>query len=159
LLVYGAGLDWTLPGYGKLQLERILQALARVKPGESDIFESLEYVPTRLFPARSQLVVVSPLWSDDLPVLARLRAWGYQVLAVSPDVVAFESERCGAQPGVELAARIARLERRRVLQSLRRSGAWIVDWRVGTPLDPAVLAVAGHRSDWFRNIGMVERVQ
>ncbi len=48
LLSYGAGLSWVFPGYGRLQRERILQALARAQTGESDIFETLDYLPTPL---------------------------------------------------------------------------------------------------------------
>jgi uncharacterized protein (DUF58 family) len=150
LLVYGSGLNWVFPGYGHVQRERIMQALARAQTGESEVFESLEYLPTRLFPARSQIVLVSPLADDDLPMLVRLRAHGYELLVISPDPVAFEN--CAsilqdgalpAQPDVALAGRIARLERAVMLRRLRQTGAQIVDWRVDQPFDRAVLASLG----------------
>ena len=52
LLVYSHYLQWTLPGYGKLQRERILHALSQCAPGPSQIFDGLQYIPTRVFPAR-----------------------------------------------------------------------------------------------------------
>ncbi|HAV75761.1 MAG TPA: DUF58 domain-containing protein, partial [Anaerolineae bacterium] len=85
LLVYATFLGWTFPGYGKVQRERILHSLAHAKPGSSEVFSDFEYLPTRLFPPESQIVVVSPLTDDDLTPLVQLRAQGYQVLVVSPD--------------------------------------------------------------------------
>ena len=50
LLVYSQYLQWTLPGYGKIQRERILHALARAAPGASQIFEGLQYLPSAPLP-------------------------------------------------------------------------------------------------------------
>ncbi len=138
LLIYGEVLNWTFPGYGKLQRERILRALAQASTGESQVFESLDYLPARFFPAQSQLVVVSPLCVDDLPMLVRLRARGYEVLLVSPDPIALEIQMLGANPTVSLAARIARLERTTLLRKLRRAGIQTVDWQIGQPFDQAI---------------------
>ena len=104
LLVYGSFLDWTIPGYGKTQRERILQALARAEPGDSLVFDNLDLLPTRLFPPESQLILVSPLVQDDLPVLIRLRARGYQVLVISPDPIPLEVERLAQRSGRSLTA-------------------------------------------------------
>ncbi|HEX2696711.1 MAG TPA: DUF58 domain-containing protein, partial [Anaerolineales bacterium] len=79
LLVYSQYLQWTLPGYGKLQRERILHALSHAQTGSSQIFDGLQYLPTRMFPAESQIVLVSPLAQDDYLPLVQLRARGYQV--------------------------------------------------------------------------------
>lgn len=133
LLMYGGGLDWTFPGYGKVQRERILRALARAEPGESMVFEDLSELPTRLFPARSQLVLISPLVEDDLAVLRRLRARGYRLLVISPDPIAFERAAFRAGRAVELATRIATLERELLLRRLRQAGIQVVNWRVETP--------------------------
>jgi uncharacterized protein (DUF58 family) len=154
LLVYGGFLDWTFPGYGKLQRKRILEALARAETGESMVFESFDYLPTRFFPARSQLVLVSPLCMGDTPMLVRLCARGYQLLVVSPDPVSFEARMLGAQPEVELAKRVARLERALLLRKLRRAGIQVVDWQVDRPLDRVVHASLGRTPRWFRAVGV-----
>jgi len=147
LLTYGAGLTWVVPGYGRLQRERIFQALARAQTGESDIFETLDYLPTRLFPPRSQIVLVSPLCQEDLGTLIRLRAHGYEVLIISPDPIAFESKglRVDAKHAehVAIATRFARLERAILLRRLRQAGIQVVDWPVERPLDQAVLTTLG----------------
>jgi len=154
LLVYGGFLDWTFPGYGKLQRKRILEALAQVEPGESMIFESFDYLPTRFFPAKSQLVLVSSLCTDDLQMLVRLRARGYQLLIVSPDPVSFEAQVLRTRPGVDLAARIAHLERALLLRKLRRAGIQVVDWQVDRPLARVVHASLGRTPQWFRAVGL-----
>ncbi|MFO7916950.1 MAG: DUF58 domain-containing protein [Anaerolineae bacterium] len=138
LLVYGGFLDWTFPGYGKVQRERLLRALARAETGESMVFESLDYIPTRYFPARSQIVMVSPLCRDDLQPLTRLRARGYEILVISPDPVAFEANALTPQPAVSLATRIARLERTLMLRKIQRAGIRTVDWQVDQPFDRTV---------------------
>jgi uncharacterized protein (DUF58 family) len=154
LLVYGRFLGWTFPGYGKTQREQILRALARAETGSSMVFDSLDQLPTRFFPARSQLVLISPLCTDDLPMLIRLRARGYQLLVISPDPVAFEAKALGPRPAVDLAARIARTERLLLLRKLRQAGVRIVDWQVDRPFDQTVHASLGRLPHWFRALGV-----
>jgi uncharacterized protein (DUF58 family) len=154
LLVYGRFLDWTFPGYGKVQRERILQALARAETGESQVFENLDYLPTRYFPAQSQLVLVSPLTGDDVPMLIRLRARGYQLLVIRPDPIAFEVKALEVEPSVAVAARIVRVERVMRLRQLQQAGIRIVDWQVDQPFDQAVHASLGRVPNWFRNVGV-----
>jgi uncharacterized protein (DUF58 family) len=143
LLIYSQYLQWTFPAYGKVQRERILSALSRAEPGSSQVFEGLQYLPARLFPPQSQIVLVSPLLPDDYSTLLQLRARGYQVLVVSPDPVAFEEQQLPARGAkytaddVRLSARIVRLERAWLLARLRRAGVEIVEWNVTQSFDEA----------------------
>jgi len=154
LLIYGHILDWTFPGYGKVQRERILRALANARTGKSLVFEHLDYLPTRFFPSRSQIVLISPLCEDDLPALVRLRARGYQVLVVSPDPVSFELKTLEPQPAARMAARIAYLERKLLLRRLPQAGIQVVDWQVTKPFDQVVHASLGRMPQWFRALGL-----
>jgi uncharacterized protein (DUF58 family) len=133
LLMYGRSLDWTLPGYGKVQRERILRALARAETGDLPVLERLDYLPTRLFPARSQIVLISPLLPHDLEMLASLRARGYQLLVISPDPIGFEQRDLSQQPETETATRLAQIERALLLQRCRRSGVTVIDWPTEMP--------------------------
>jgi uncharacterized protein (DUF58 family) len=144
LLIYGSIIRSVFPGYGKVQRERILEALARAEVGHNYALEHLEYLPTRFFPTRSQIVLISPLIVDDIPVLIQLRARGYAVLVVCPDPIDFDArtsmrnrQRSGDQ-AAEYAYRIAHTERVFMLQRARRAGIQIVDWRVDEPLGPAL---------------------
>jgi uncharacterized protein (DUF58 family) len=152
MLTYGAGLNWVFAGYGRLQRERILQALARVQTGESEIFDSLDYLPTRLFPPHSQIVIISSLCNADLATLIRLRAHGYELLIISPDPIAFERGSAQADATLALGARIAQRERAILLQRLRQAGAQIVDWSVEKPLEQAMLASLGRVPKWARPV-------
>jgi len=152
LLIYSRYLQWTLPGYGKLQRERILQALSSAAPGASQIFDGLQYLPTRVFPGESQIVLVSPLVEDDYSTLISLRARGYQVLLVVPDPVSFEQAyltdgKAKYLPtDVTLAARVVRMERQLMLARLQRAGLQVVEWNVAQPFDQAMRrAAAAHR--------------
>lgn len=154
LLIYGRSLDWTFPGYGKVQRERILQALARARTGDSQIFDRLDYLPTRHFPAQSQIVLVSPLWADDVPTLIRLRARRYQVLLVRPDPVSLELQGLARRPEVEMAARITRVERKLLQRRLLQAGVVIVDWRVDESLDRAIYGTLRRGPHWVRLVGL-----
>ena len=154
LLVYGGFLDWTFPGYGRIQQERILRALSRAETGESRVFESLDYIPTRYFPAKSQLVLISSLCEDDVPTLLRLRARGYQLLVISPDPITFEAEILKSDAAVRLAVRVARLERALLLRRLQRAGIRTVDWEVHTPFDRTIHSALSRQPHWFRAAGV-----
>ncbi|MFZ5919615.1 MAG: DUF58 domain-containing protein [Chloroflexota bacterium] len=153
MLVYGEFLHWTFPGYGRVQRERILQALARARTGESQVFADLGNIPTRLFPAHSQLVLVSPVVDDDVETLVRLRSRGYQVMLISPDPVAYELSGLPETETIRTAARIVRLERKVLLNRLRRAGVQVVDWDVSQPLDRVVKARLGRPPGWLRTLG------
>ena len=90
-------------------------------------------MPVRQFPAKSQIVMVSPLLPEDIAIITRLRARGYAVMIVSPDPVAYEAGDIQAP-----AYRLAHAERAFMLRQLRRSGVQVVDWQVEQALEAAV---------------------
>ena len=153
LLVYASFLRWTLPGYGKVQRARILHSLAHAKPGGSEVFSDLEHLPTRLFPAESQIILVSPLTDDDLMPLVQLRAQGYQVLVVSPDPVKFELSYLPRNPDVDLAARVIHMERALLLQKIQRASIQVLDWDVAEPFDQVVKRRLSRPPAWLRAVG------
>lgn len=133
LFLYGGAIDWTFPGSGKVQRERILRALARAKMERSQVFDKLSHLPTRLFPVRSQLVLISPLQPDDLDDIVSLRARGYELLLVTPDAITFEMKTLAATRNTELAARLAQLERGHLLRTLGQAGVDVFEWDVEIP--------------------------
>lgn len=154
LLLYASYLGWTIPGYGKIQRERILHALAGARTGDSQVFSDLEHIPTRLFPPESQIVFVSPLSEDDLKTLVQMRAQGYDVMVVSPNPVKFElSHLPSANANVNLAGRVVHMERLLLLQRLQRASIHVLDWDVKEPFDSFVKRRLGRSPMWLRAIG------
>ncbi len=151
LFVYSGFLGWTLPGYGKIQRERIMQTLARAEVRVSSVFTGLEHLSPRMFPSESQIILVSSLLNDDLNVLVQLRGRGYQVMVVSPDPVKFEHGLLPSSSRVDLAARIIRMERDLFIRRLERAGIHVIEWDVSIPLDQAIgpALMRQRRSVWL----------
>ena len=142
LLVYGAAITSAFPGTGKLQRERILQVLAKAETGFSYALEKLDYLPTRFFPPRSQIILVSPLIYGDAQVLGYLRQQGYAVMVISPNSILFEAEKEPATSIDFLALKTSLHERRLLINLLRRQGVQVIDWDITTPLEPLVRTAA-----------------
>lgn len=153
ILTYGFGLEWVFPGYGKRQKDRIMRALAKAEPGRNYSLETLYNLPVRLFPAHSQIVMVSPLWQADIPTLIRMRAFGYELLIVSPNPVSFELAHINNLSMDNPAVRIARLERRILLKKLNLAGILIVDWDVTVPLRQALHKVTVRQAARIHQVG------
>jgi uncharacterized protein (DUF58 family) len=137
LMIYGYGVSFVFPGYGKVQRERILHALANAGSGRNYAMEKLSNLPTRLFPAKSQIVMISPTTPDDFYTLTRMRSHGYEILLISPNPVAFDATGW-TEPEETLGLRFAQVERDLMLQRLRRSAIRVVDWDVDQALDATI---------------------
>lgn len=137
LLVYGSGVIRVFPGYGRVQRDRILNALAKAQPGVNFALESLTHLPTRFFPTQSQLVLISPLLPEDIPVIVGMRARAYALLLVSPDPISFEHADDG-EASSTAAYRIAAAERTLMLRQARQAGAQVIDWHVSQPLESTI---------------------
>jgi uncharacterized protein (DUF58 family) len=139
LLVYGDIVQWVFPGVGKTQERRILDSLSRACAAEKEVFEDLRNIPTRLFPAQSQLVFVSPLADDDdVEVLSLLRDRGYSVLLVCLHAATWEAQQMGSESPARTALRMQHLRRSLFLGSLARSGIRVVNWDINEPLPYAI---------------------
>ena len=146
LLVYGRYLDWTWPGFGRWQRERLLRTIAAAETGDKAVFEDLENLPTRLLPPGSQLVCVGPILESDVKTIVGLRV-RYEVLCIAPNPILWESAALARTPEVELALRLEHLRRRAVLARLRRVGIRVVDWDVTKPLAGVIEGELG-RAAW-----------
>ncbi len=145
LLVYGRRLTIVFPGYGKTQLHRVMSCLSRAKV-EFDEHASthLDFLPIRMFPSRSMIIVISPLASGDRMLYQRLRANGYQTFLVSPDPIEFADPLLRKDTYSRLAVRTARIERRLQLDSISQMQIPVIDWKVNQPLFPLVRNAMTH---------------
>ena len=140
LLIFGEVIATLFPGYGKRQLNAVLRNLARAKLGENLPLSHLEYFPVRLFPSHSQIVMLSAVDSRDLETYARLRAFGYDVLLISPNPVDYAAQMLPRNENNSLAIRAARLERAIQQKRLLNMGIRVIDWQISHPLDAIIQA-------------------
>jgi uncharacterized protein (DUF58 family) len=152
LLVYGNSIESVFPGYGRMHKHRILKTLAKTHPSMNYALESLTYLPTRFFPAKSQIVLISPISPEDIPVIINMRVRGYAVLVISPDPISFAAavqHEHNSQP-----YRLAYAERDFMLQQLRRSGMQVINWQVDQPLETVVRDTLARQPAIFHQKGI-----
>jgi uncharacterized protein (DUF58 family) len=126
------------PGYGKVQLNRILHALARSGTHSGGTLGDIRLFPVQIFSSRSLILVISPLAANDWRLFPRLRAHGYQVLLISPDPLDYARAELPADRTGRLANRLARMERQLEIFRIRKLWIPVIDWTVGRPLAPLV---------------------
>ncbi len=127
------------PGYGKIQLQRIMDCLSRLKISDgSGPMNYLDSLSTRMYPSHALLVIISPLTSSDWMFFTRLRALGYQVLAIIPDPIDFAQPHLPSEEKESLAMRAARVERQIKINRIMRLKIPVINWHVHEPLSPLV---------------------
>jgi uncharacterized protein (DUF58 family) len=145
LVTYGGLVHWVKPGSGRVQYERLVDALLRAGVVFTYVAKDLAVVPPRVLPAQALVIAITPLLD---PRFARaaldLAARGFDlaVLAVSP--VAATRAALRPSPAVDLACRLWALERQAALADLRRHGLAVLEWEPPEPLERP-LAAAGRR--------------
>lgn len=133
LLIHGKHRAWIRPAFGKKHLLKILYQLAGVRPGRGVLTISyvLESLAPVMLPARSQVILVSPLLEVDVAeIIKTLVVEGYSVLVLTSR---FESERLGHDESERLARRIVAIERNNILAYARRYAS-VVELAPGVPL-------------------------
>ena len=133
LMVYGKYLNFTMPGYGKMQGERIRRALAIAETGSHQVFKSLKNLPVNMFPEKSQLIFVSPLISTDIDFLRRLRGRGYMIIIICLDSLSTKNQQLDP-----LVYKIARLEREMIIRDLERSGITVLNWNLNDTIEKLI---------------------
>jgi uncharacterized protein (DUF58 family) len=139
LLVFGETMQNAFPGYGKVQLHRIMGCLAKAKVGtENRAALNLGFLPIRMFPSHALIIIISSLTSSDWSSFLRLRAFGYQTLLISPDPLHFANPILKNDPTSRLAIRATSLKRRLMLRDIAQLKIPVIDWQVSQPLFPLV---------------------
>ncbi len=144
LLIYQRRMLKLFPGYGKVQLNRILRTLAQVTPEEDSDLNSLLLLPSQLFSSHSLIVIISPLTPGDWRLFPRLRAYGHQVLLISPDPIDFARPILPTDPVSQLASRFTQLERQMEISNITQRWIPVIDWQVSQPLAPLVRNALKH---------------
>ena len=139
LIEYGGHLRWVKPGSGRRQFERLADSLLDASVVFTYVTRDVDLIPERILPPQALVLALSPLLDARFVRAATdLAARGYDlvVLAVSPVAAARAAVRGGRV--ADLAARLWALERRAVVEDLRRRGLTIAEWNGIDPLDTAL---------------------
>jgi uncharacterized protein (DUF58 family) len=145
LSVYGAVRTWVNLSFGKRQLLRILDNLAIVKPGPATVpmEYAVESVITTLVPARSVVILISPLFGKDIAeLIENITVRGYSVICFTPSL---PSEHPNPTESSGIARRILTLERKLTITKLRK-----VAHVVEVSPDMAIKPVLRMRGRWSR---------
>lgn len=135
MLILSTHMAKVFPGYGKQQLLRILDQLSFCQTGAKVSVDILKYLPTRLFPSHSVIILVSPLRIEDLSSIKRLKTEGYQIVVLSPDYIQFIEKYSPSDNNHKLAFRAAKIERTLLLWKIRQLGVEVKNWDIGKPID------------------------
>jgi uncharacterized protein (DUF58 family) len=140
LLVFGGTMLNAFPGYGKTQLHKIMNCLSKANAeAENRALGSLDFLPIRMFPNHALIIVISPLTSNDRSLFQRLRAYGYQVILVSPNPIEFALPALRSTNVTDqLAIRATVIERCLRLNNISQLHIPVVDWQVSQPLFPLI---------------------
>jgi uncharacterized protein (DUF58 family) len=141
LINYGGLIHWVRPGSGRIQYERLADALARASVVFTYVAKDLAMVPPRVLPPQALVIAVSPLLDRRFARAALdLAARGFDLVTLVVSPVEVTRATLPPSPTADLACRLWSLERRAALDDLRRQGLRVVEWR---PPEPLELALAG----------------
>jgi len=134
MLILSDNLVRIFPGYGKRQLVQILDQLAGCSLGERVTLETLKYLPGRLFPNLSVIVIISPLQLQDFSTIARLHTKRYQLLLLRPSPSKSFLMDYSKSTLDSFAIRASNLERAVLFRRLQQIGIRVIDWNIDQSL-------------------------
>jgi uncharacterized protein (DUF58 family) len=155
LVELGGILRWTVPGMGRLQRQRLIDALLGTRLYSNATYRVLDGIPPRALPPRSLVVALSPLLDDRfVHSLIVLRGAGHDVAVIECEPV-FTDRRAGSGEAGERAAvgrRLWEAERAVTRQRLAERGVAIARWRSDQPLDGVLAELTIQRSRVGRSV-------
>ncbi len=151
LSVAGENQETILPGYGKRQLQKILNGLAKAKTGNDGSNDVIYSLPIRQYSAKAQLFFLSPYDYNDLSYYRMLRSRGFQIVLISPDSIKFMLSNNNSIKDNDTALRICKLERRINLNQVSQFAIPVVDWDIKEEIQPLLKKV-------LRNAGRIRRI-
>jgi uncharacterized protein (DUF58 family) len=146
LISYGGVMSWVRPGSGRVQYERLADALLKADVVFTYVAKDLLLVPPRVLSPQALVIAITPLLDRRFAkAVLDLAARGFDlvVLVVSP--VAVTRDTLAPSSTNDLACRLWTLERRPVLGELRRHGLPVLEWRPPEPLEAALVGARRRR--------------
>jgi uncharacterized protein (DUF58 family) len=146
LIEYGGVLRWVRPGSGRVQFERVLDALLEAEVVFTYVAKDLTLVPPRILPPQALVLAVSPLLDARfVEAVKDLAARGFDVVTLYVSPVDLSRELLSSSLQDDLACRLWALECEAQLAALRREGLAIIEWHPDQPLELALAPFARYR--------------
>src|SRR5438093_217347 len=139
LIEYCGPFRWVRPNSGRVQHERIFEALLRADVMFSWVTQEVGLVPRRILPPQALVIAISPLLDPRFEkALVDLAARGFDLTVLSPSPIPLVRRAIRASASADVACRLWALERRTRADALHRLGITIVDWDPAEPLEAAL---------------------
>jgi uncharacterized protein (DUF58 family) len=146
LIEYGGVLRWVRPGTGRIQLERVLDALSAAEVVFTYVANDLTLVPPRILPPQALVLALSPLLDARFVAAVKdLAARRFDVVVVWVSPIELSRELLSPSLRDDLACRLWALECEAQLAALRREGLTIMEWHPEQPLELALAPFARSR--------------
>jgi uncharacterized protein (DUF58 family) len=134
LFIIGTKGRSVIPDYGRVQLRRMLNCLAEVRPEREGAGNSLHYLPVLRYSRSAFMIVMSPFAEGDEAVFQRLRALGYEAILISPNTLDFAGQTIAGDAMTAQAQRACRIVRLLGLGRIASLSFPVIDWRIGEDL-------------------------
>lgn len=160
LVTIGMDTNRIPPGYGRRQYNRLLLSLIRVRAGGVFSFENIPSYLKYFYPHLAQVIMISPLLDREaFNSAGEIARSGYELLVLSPNPVDYSfaaktGRRDRNSRTLKISRELALMARSTNLSQLRESGALVLDWRKGEPLD---FILSKNMRIYSRQIGLAER--
>ena len=136
LVEMGGIVRWVSPGTGRLQLQRLADAMLSTGLYANAGWRNLEGIPGRVLPPRSFVVAITPLLDDRfIDALFVLSGRGHDVAVIECASTGQDDGGGGASEASQLVHRFWQADRQMVRDRLAENGIAIAAWRTGEHLD------------------------
>lgn len=138
LSIIGSSKNNILPNYGRKQLQRILNCLARINIEDEVSYDIMFNLPIKKYSSRILMIILSPspVYVNDISFYRSLRSLGFQIVLVCPDTFDFAGPELNLDKTTEFALRFIQLERKLNLSLISHLFISVIDWKVSEPLLP-----------------------
>ncbi len=139
LLEYGGIARVLGAGSGERQYRRILEALARAAPVQTEFAQDLAALPEQILSRKALVLTLTPLIDQRFDrAVIRLAQRGQDVVVLALETDALTPWVVRPHRLSSIVHRLWQLEREERLRALRRAGVRAVNWRVDASLDATI---------------------
>ncbi|MEJ5274153.1 MAG: DUF58 domain-containing protein, partial [Spirochaetota bacterium] len=156
-LQFGSFFNYIKAGYGKIQLEKITQALSRLKISDQEDFWELDNIPQSIIPSESLVFLITPFSEDDLGHIIRFHQKKYRFVIIALDIIEYlynrmdEKEKEAYKKAYMLASTI----RKMTIETAKKAGAIVLNYNCIEPFGQFISENAFYLKELTRKSGRI----